>query len=204
MIFPFHKKPSQSNRNSNQQDAFFQQICYYRQHDLCLKPLLIFWRTKIFENISFQINKKERVGLVGRNGSGKTTLLKLLLGQLEADSGKIQTPKNYIIGHVQQHLHFTQATILEEVCLGLKPEDSHNSWKAEKIMTGLGFAPNEFNNSPHQYSGGYQIRLHLAKTLVAEPNMLLLDEPTNYLDIVSIRWLVGFCAMGRRTYYYYS
>lgn len=153
---------------------------------------LAFGSQVIFDDISFQINKKERLGLVGRNGSGKTTLLKLLLNQLSPDSGKIQTPKNYIVGHVQQHLHFTKPTILEEVCLGLKPEDQDATWKAEKIMTGLGFLPKEFMNSPHVYSGGYQIRLHLAKTLVAEPNLLLLDEPTNYLDIVSIRWLVGF------------
>ena len=153
---------------------------------------LSFGAQEIFEDISFTMNHRERIGLVGRNGSGKTTLLKLIIGELSPDSGEITHPKDYIIGHVQQHLHFKEKTILDEACLGLRPEDKDNVWKAEKILTGLGFSPQEFERSPAEYSGGFQIRLHLAKTLIAEPNLLLLDEPTNYLDIVSIRWLVAF------------
>ena len=153
---------------------------------------LSFGSQTVFEDISFHINTGERIGLVGRNGSGKTTLLKMITKELEPDAGKVVFPKDYVIGYVQQHLAFSKDTILEEACLGLKPEDEHNIWKAEKILTGLGFSPSEFDRAPSEYSGGFQVRLHLAKTLIAEPNLLLLDEPTNYLDIVSIRWLVGF------------
>jgi ATP-binding cassette, subfamily F, member 3 len=153
---------------------------------------LSFGAQTVFEDISFHINNGERIGLVGRNGSGKTTLLKLITKEIEPDAGKVIFPKDYTIGYVQQHLAFSKPTILEEACLGLKPEDEHNVWKAEKILTGLGFSPKEFERAPAEYSGGFQVRLHLAKTLIAEPNLLLLDEPTNYLDIVSIRWLVGF------------
>ncbi len=146
----------------------------------------------LLKEISFIIHSGERVGLVGRNGSGKTTIFKLLTGEMEPDSGRIIIPKNYTIGYLKQHLKFEEPTVLQEACLGLKPDEQDQVWKAEKILTGLGFSEDELYKSPSEFSGGYQVRLNLAKVLLGEPHLLLLDEPTNYLDIVSIRWLTKF------------
>jgi ATP-binding cassette subfamily F protein 3 len=146
----------------------------------------------LFERIGFKINPKERVGLVGRNGQGKTTLLRLICGQEAADSGSIVIPRHYRIGHVAQHLRFGSGTILEETMTGLGAHKRGHRWEAEKILAGLGFGPEDFHRPPADFSGGFQVRLNLAKALVAEPNLLLLDEPTNYLDITSIRWIVRF------------
>lgn len=147
---------------------------------------------QVLSDISFNIHRGERIGLVGRNGSGKTSLFKLMTGELEPDEGRIIIPKNYTIGYLQQHLHFTKGTVLEEACLGLKLEERTQVWKAEKILAGLGFSEAEFQKSPMEFSGGFQVRLNLAKVLLEDPHLLLLDEPTNYLDIVSIRWLTRF------------
>lgn len=146
----------------------------------------------LFGDVSLKINKGEKCGLVGRNGSGKTTLLRLLTREEEPDSGEILVPKEYKLGYLTQHLHFSQHTILDEACLSLRSEDKANIYKAEKILSGLGFKERDFEKSPNAFSGGYQLRLHLAKVLIQEPNCLLLDEPTNYLDIVSIRWFKRF------------
>lgn len=146
----------------------------------------------IFDDVSFNIGTRQRIGLVGRNGSGKTTLFKLIIGQITPESGTINIPKNYSIGYVEQHLKFTKSTVLEEGCLGLKPDEKDEVWKVEKILMGLGFTVDQLGMNPDQFSGGYQVRLNLAKVLIAEPGLLLLDEPTNYLDIVSIRWLERF------------
>ena len=148
----------------------------------------------IFYDIGFTVNSGERIGLVGRNGHGKTTLLKMITGEEKPDSGVIGVPNNYSIGYLSQHLSFTEDTVLKEGCLGLKPSDDgrDESYKVESILMGLGFTKEDFSRGPLELSGGYQVRLNLAKLLVSEPNLLLLDEPTNYLDIVSIRWLTRF------------
>lgn len=146
----------------------------------------------LFREVSFNINSGERVGLVGRNGHGKTTLLRLILKREEPDSGSISVPKNYRIGYLEQHLDFTQPTILDEVCTCLPVSHEHDAWRAEKILSGLGFDEPDMQRPPFEFSGGFQVRLNLAKVLVSEPDLLLLDEPTNYLDIVSIRWLRRF------------
>ena len=86
----------------------------------------------------------------------------------------------------------TKPTVLEEGCEGLAPEEIGAEWKVEKILSGLGFREEDFIRNPSEFSGGFQMRIALAKALVSEPNMLLLDEPTNFLDIVSIRWLEKF------------
>ena len=153
---------------------------------------LSFCGEQLLEDVSFNIHSGERIGLVGRNGSGKTTLFKLITGEIRPDEGKILIPKNYTIGYLKQHLEFTEPTVLQEACLGLKPEESDQIWKAEKILEGLGFGEEERYKSPLEFSGGFQVRLNLARVLLAEPHLLLLDEPTNYLDIVSIRWLTRF------------
>ncbi len=146
----------------------------------------------LFEGLNFKINPRERVGLVGLNGHGKTTLLHLIIGDESPDSGTITVPKHHRIGYVRQHLEFTQDTALKEGMRGLPREERDHSWKVEKILEGLGFAQEDFARHPEEFSGGYQVRLNLAKVLVSEPDLLLLDEPTNYLDITSIRWIERF------------
>lgn len=146
----------------------------------------------LLDGVSMQMSPRERLGLVGRNGHGKSTLFKIILGEEESDSGDITVPKNYKIGHLAQHLIFNEYTILDEACLGLPPDEQDDRYKAEIILNGLGFAEDDFYRAPSEFSGGYQIRLNLAKVLLSKPNLLLLDEPTNYLDIVSQRWIVNF------------
>ena len=146
----------------------------------------------ILEDVSFTINPQERCGLIGRNGSGKTTLLRLLVGQEKVDTGTISFSKGYKLGYLDQHIRFSSPTVLEESLLGLKEEDRHETFRAEKILFGLGFKEEDLDVSPMQMSGGYQLRLHLTKVLLSEPDCLLLDEPTNYLDILSIRFLTRF------------
>jgi len=148
----------------------------------------------IFDNVSFAVNPCERVGLVGRNGSGKTTLFRLVLGQEEHDSGTITIPKRYRIGHLSQHVRFKSGTVLKEATLDMPTHEdgTDETFKAKKILLGLGFTPKDFDRNPLELSGGFQVRLSLARVLVSEPNLLLLDEPTHYLDIVSVRWLTQF------------
>jgi len=146
----------------------------------------------LFDAASFNINKGERVGLVGRNGHGKTTLFRMIYGEEKWDSGSIVVPKNYRVGYVKQKIEFTRKTVLEEGMTGLSAGEKDHFWKVEKILAGLGFSNTDMQRHPEEFSGGYQVRLNLAKVLVAEPDLLLLDEPTNYLDITSIRWIEHF------------
>lgn len=146
----------------------------------------------LFDDLQFSVNRGERVGLVGRNGHGKSTLVQIILGKTEPDSGNITIPKGYRIGHLEQHLVFTKPTVLEECALGLPEGDEYETWKVERILFGLGFSEKDMERSPEEFSGGYQIRMNLAKLLVSAPDMLILDEPNNYLDIVTIRWLEEF------------
>ncbi|MCF8111377.1 MAG: ATP-binding cassette domain-containing protein [Desulfobacteraceae bacterium] len=146
----------------------------------------------VFDDVSFRINSGERVGLVGRNGHGKTTLFRMIIGEESPDSGVISCPKNYRIGHVSQSLQFHCPTVLEECMLGLPADSEGRHWEAEKILAGLGFLPEDMERAPAEFSGGFQVRLNLARVLVSRPDMLLLDEPTNYLDITSIRWIRRF------------
>ena len=148
----------------------------------------------LFDGVSFTVNPRERVGLVGRNGYGKSTLFRIILGEENQDAGTITVPSGYTIGHLSQHIHFTEDTVLGEACLALPKNEDHidESYKAEAILHGLGFTNDDFDRPPSSLSGGYQVRLNLAKVLVSEPSLLLLDEPTNYLDIVSVRWITQF------------
>ncbi|MBE0497350.1 MAG: ABC-F family ATP-binding cassette domain-containing protein [Campylobacterales bacterium] len=147
---------------------------------------------ELFSNVNFQLGSKQRVGLVGRNGSGKSTLFKMILGEEALDGGEIGIPKNYKIGALRQHLHFSEKTIVDEVALALSEDEKYEIYRVEKMLFGLGFTQEDLAKSPSAFSGGYQIRLNLAKLLIAQPNLLLLDEPTNYLDILSLRWLKAF------------
>ncbi len=146
----------------------------------------------LFKDINFTLAPNSRIGLVGRNGSGKSTLFKVILAQEHYDEGSITTPKGYIIGALEQHIHFTKSTVIEECASALSEEEQYNIYKVEKLLFGLGFSMEDLDRDPLSFSGGYQIRINLVKLLATEPNLLLLDEPTNYLDIVSMRWLKGF------------
>jgi ATP-binding cassette subfamily F protein 3 len=146
----------------------------------------------LFEGAGFKINPKERVGLVGRNGHGKTTLFRLIKKDEIPDSGAIIIPKFYRTGCVEQHIEFTEESVLKEGMRGLPENEKDHFWKVEKILAGLGFSQSDLNGSPLNLSGGFQVRLNLAKVIVSEPDLLLLDEPTNYLDITSIRWIERF------------
>jgi len=148
----------------------------------------------IFDSAGCTLGRGERVGLVGRNGSGKTTLMKMILGLSHPDSGSIDTPSGYRLGHLEQHIKFTMSTALMEAAAALPPCDDgrDETYKAESVLMGLGFSPKMMEADPNSLSGGFQVRLNLAKAILSEPDLLLLDEPTNYLDILSIRWLRGF------------
>ena len=146
----------------------------------------------LFEDASFKLNPKERIGLVGLNGHGKSTLFRIIIGEESPDTGTISVPKHYRIGYVRQGIEFTKDTVLKEVMTGLPAQERDHYWKVEKVLTGLGFNPDDMQRHPLDFSGGFQVRLNLAKVLVSEPDLLLLDEPTNYLDITSIRWVERF------------
>ena len=147
---------------------------------------------ELYSGLDLRLNAGNKVGLVGRNGSGKSTLFKLILGEEQPDSGEIALPKNYKIGALKQYFDFTQNSLIDETALALGEDDKYNIYKAEKILFGLGFSQEDLEKAPKEFSGGYQIRINLAKLHLTERNMLLLDEPTNYLDILSIRWLKAF------------
>jgi len=152
----------------------------------------------VLKDVSLTINRGEKCGLVGRNGSGKTTLCRLIIGQEESSEGEINLPKYYRIGYLDQHIVFSKNTILDEGATGLPPGEEDCLYKVESILGGLGFSDEDFTKNPSEFSGGFQLRLHLAKVLLSDPDCLLLDEPTNYLDIVSIRWLQKFLQSWRK------
>ncbi|MDD3442896.1 MAG: ATP-binding cassette domain-containing protein [Sulfurimonas denitrificans] len=151
-----------------------------------------FGKQDLFNGLSFKLNAGNKMGLVGRNGSGKSTLFKMILGEETPDSGEVIIPKGYKIGTLKQYLVFTESTLREEAALALEEDMKYDVYRVERILFGLGFTQDDLEKNPLSFSGGYQIRINLAKLLVTEPNLLLLDEPTNYLDILSLRWLKSF------------
>ncbi len=146
----------------------------------------------LFEDLSFNFPSRGRVGLIGRNGSGKSTIFKLIMQEETLDAGEIVIPKNYRIGTLKQHIEFNKPTVREECYQVMTGDAQYETYKVDKILSGLGFSEKDLDQDPLSFSGGYQIRINLAKLLATEPNMLLLDEPTNYLDILSLRWLRSF------------
>ncbi|MCJ7587865.1 MAG: ATP-binding cassette domain-containing protein, partial [Candidatus Aminicenantes bacterium] len=129
----------------------------------------------LFDDIGFKVNRRERVGVVGRNGHGKTTLFRLIAGLEEPDSGSISMPRRYRIGYVRQEIEFEAPTVLDEAVHVLPHDQADQVWRVEKILAGLGFSPGDMGRSPSQLSGGFQVRLNLAKVLVGDHQMLLLD-----------------------------
>jgi len=197
---------------------------------------LSFGGFELFKNISFLISQKDRVGLVGRNGAGKSTLLKIIVGEIDADEGKLNKPSDIKIGYLPQILNYSDNTTVwnetlnafsevktinekiekihfelenlhesnSETALKLASElnslnerltylDVNNiEEKVEVVLRGLGFKRSDFERYTNEFSGGWRMRIELAKILLKSPDIFLFDEPTNHLDIEAIQWLEDF------------
>lgn len=201
---------------------------------LSVNNLSIYFTGKyLFNDVSFLITERDRIGLVGKNGAGKTTLLRIITGEQQPEQGTISQPSDLKIGYLPQERVTTgSGTVLEETLkafdevLELKDEgeklgneisvrtdyDTDDYMKlierlheandrfallgghemegeTEKVLIGLGFTASDFNRKLSEFSGGWRMRVELAKLLLQKPGLLLLDEPTNHLDIESIQWL---------------
>ncbi len=190
----------------------------------------------LFDNISYIINPKDKIALVGKNGAGKSTMLKIIAGLQKPTSGSVSLPRDTTIGYLPQHITVSDtSTVVDEVRSAfshidkmkaeleklntelasrtdyesesyqqlienmtsladrLAMEESENAEaEIEKTLTGLGFLRSDFDRPTSEFSGGWRMRIELAKILLKRPDILLLDEPTNHLDIESIQWLENF------------
>ncbi|MCQ2183711.1 MAG: ATP-binding cassette domain-containing protein, partial [Bacteroidales bacterium] len=148
----------------------------------------------ILNDISFLVNKKDRIALVGKNGAGKTTLLRLIAGEYTPTSGTIAKDNDLTIGYLPQvMLHKDGNTLQEEVMTVFQGEDQARFIaEMDRTIIGLGFERKDFGRPCTEFSGGWRMRIELAKILLQHPDLLLLDEPTNHLDIESIQWLEDF------------
>ena len=175
-----------------------------------------FGGTTLFSDISFVINEKDRIALMGKNGAGKSTLLKILAGVRQPTRGKVSAPKDCVIAYLPQHLMTEDGrTVFEETAQAFAHLQSDSYMElieqvsalsekyyaidatnyeedVEKTLLGLGFERTDFNRPTSDFSGGWRMRIELAKLLLQKPDVLLLDEPTNHLDIESIQWLEDF------------
>ena len=186
-----------------------------------------FGGTTLFKDISFQINEKDRIALMGKNGAGKSTLLKIIAGVRKATRGSVSAPKDCVIAYLPQHLMTEDGrTVFEETCQAFAHlhemqaeidrinnelttrtdydsddymqliekvsslsekfyaiDMTHFEEDVEKTLLGLGFERSDFNRPPSEFSGGWRMRIELAKLLLKSPDVLLLDEPTNHLDL---------------------
>ena len=190
----------------------------------------------LFSDVSFVINEKDRIALMGKNGAGKSTLLKILAGVREPSRGKVSAPKDTVIAYLPQHLMTEDGrTVFEETAQAFahlhemeaeiaelnKQLETRTDYESdgymeliervstlsekfysieeinydadiEKTLLGLGFKREDFDRQTSEFSGGWRVRIELAKLLLKKPDVLLLDEPTNHLDIESIQWLEDF------------
>ena len=202
-----------------------------------------FGATPLFDNISYIINKRDRIALVGRNGAGKSTMLKIIAGVQIPTNGNVSVPKGITIGYLPQHMPVSDTQTLlketetafaeifelqkhiEELNTALAERTDYESKEyndiidelsianehmaimgamnyqaeIEKTLLGLGFVREDFNRPTSEFSGGWRMRIELAKILLRRPDLLLLDEPTNHLDIESIQWLENFLATSGST-----
>jgi ATP-binding cassette, subfamily F, member 3 len=159
----------------------------------------------LFEEVSLQVNRGDRIGLIGANGSGKSTLFSLILGRDEPDRGTIQLQKNARMGFLpQENAPVGEETVLQLATLrdlrtldlaqsGTNSDpvetDFEREVKAKRVLSGLAFRTKDFDRPAKEFSGGWIMRAHLARLLVDEPDLLLLDEPTNHLDLETVVWL---------------
>lgn len=195
-----------------------------------------FGGTTLFSDISFVVNDKDRIALMGKNGAGKSTLLKIMAGSKSASKGRVSVPRESVIAYLPQHLLTEDTrTVFEEAALAFSriqemereiaalneelatrtdyESDSYNAVieqvstlsemyysieetnfdaEIEKILLGLGFDREDFTRPTSEFSGGWRMRIELAKILLQKPDLILLDEPTNHLDIESVQWLEDF------------
>ena len=195
-----------------------------------------FGGSALFSDVSFVINEKDRIALMGKNGAGKSTLLKILAGVREPSRGKVSAPKATVIAYLPQHLMTEDGrTVFEETAQAFahlhemeaeiaelnKQLETRTDYESdsymeliervstlsekfysieeinydadiEKTLLGLGFKREDFDRQTSEFSGGWRMRIELAKLLLKKPDVLLLDEPTNHLDIESIQWLEDF------------
>ncbi len=157
----------------------------------------------ILDDITFLINPRDRVALVGKNGAGKTTLLRLLAGEETPTSGRISKMGDITIGYLPQvMMHVDGKTLREDVMSVIRREGDETMRQEgeearfiaemDRTIIGLGFERKDFDRPCSEFSGGWRMRIELAKILLQHPDLLLLDEPTNHLDIESIQWLEEF------------
>ena len=195
-----------------------------------------FGGSALFSDVSFVINEKDRIALIGKNGAGKSTLLRILAGVREPSRGKVSAPKDTVIAYLPQHLMTEDGrTVFEETAQAFahlhemeaeiaelnKQLETRTDYESdsymeliervstlsekfysieeinydadiEKTLLGLGFKREDFDRQTSEFSGGWRMRIELAKLLLKKPDVLLLDEPTNHLDIESIQWLEDF------------
>ena len=195
-----------------------------------------FTGTNLFENVTFNIGDRDRIGLVGKNGAGKSTLLKILCGWQQPETGTLVIASGQEVGYLPQEMvPDARRTVLDEAMTAFSRIDEllalqqrlaeemaertdyesaeytrlmnrHNEVTeqvsllgadsrqelTEKVLLGLGFKHSDFDRMLTEFSGGWQMRVELAKLLLRQPDFLLLDEPTNHLDIESIQWLENF------------
>jgi ATP-binding cassette subfamily F protein 3 len=155
----------------------------------------------VLDDITFLINRKERIALVGKNGAGKTTLLRLIAGEYQPTGGRIAREADMRIGYLPQVMLFQDNRTLREEVMRVKDEglqvtgegdDARFIAEMDRTIIGLGFERKDFDRPCSEFSGGWRMRIELAKILLSHPDLLLLDEPTNHLDIESIQWLEDF------------
>jgi len=195
-----------------------------------------FGGSTLFSDISFVVNEKDRIALMGKNGAGKSTLLKIIAGVKTASKGRISAPKEAVIAYLPQHLLTEDnRTVFEETAqafarihemereiaalneeLAIRTDYESDGYsqiiervsslsemyysieeinfdsEIEKILLGLGFSRDDFSRPTSEFSGGWRMRIELAKILLQKPDLILLDEPTNHMDIESVQWLEEF------------
>lgn len=195
-----------------------------------------FGGSPLFDEISFLVNPKDKIALVGKNGAGKTTLLRIFSGKQSPTRGRVTIPKDLTIGYLPQHMIHNEGTTvmqeaekafehitdlqaeIEQINIDLAERTDYESedyqrlidklthtnehlqiigngnfqGEIEKTLLGLGFLRSDFDRPCREFSGGWRMRIELAKILLLNPDVLLLDEPTNHLDIESIQWLENF------------
>ena len=196
----------------------------------------------LFKDVSFVINERDRIALVGKNGAGKSTMLKILCGMQKPTSGVVSVPNDTTIGYLPQVMKlsddttvkeetrkaFADKTKIEEKLKKMEQEmaertdyesegyaelverftTEHERYmmmggenyeaEIERTLTGLGFSRDDFDRPTREFSGGWRMRIELAKILLRRPDVLLLDEPTNHLDIESIQWLEQFLSQSAK------